>query len=307
MNKMRIGYFADGPWGHNAFEKIIGDESLAISFVCVRYDNQDEVLKAMADREGIPVLCTPNINSKSFLTLLKEYSAELFVSMSFNQIFRKDILKVPSMGIINCHAGKLPFYRGRNILNWALINDEKEFGITTHYVDEGIDTGDIILQKTFPITDEDTYKTLLEKAYIECPNILYQAIKQIQCGKVYVTKQEDIRKDGLYCGIRKAGDEIVDWNQTSREIFNFIRALTNPGPCACSYVNGEKIRFIAAEMIPDAPVYKGIPGQVLVKYSDSFLVKTKDSYIKITEYEGRVRVGDRLVCSDKCGGVMESS
>ena len=73
--------------------------------------------------------------------------------MSFNQIFRKDIINLTPIGIINCHAGKLPFYRGRNILNWVLINDEKEFGITVHFVDEGIDTGDIILQKTFPITD----------------------------------------------------------------------------------------------------------------------------------------------------------
>ena len=66
---------------------------------------------------------------------------------------------------------KLPFYKGRNILNWVLINDEKEFGITVHYVDEGIDTGDIILQETFPIIDSDDYSTLLDKAYEECPRL----------------------------------------------------------------------------------------------------------------------------------------
>jgi methionyl-tRNA formyltransferase len=65
--------------------------------------------------------------------------------MSFNQIFKSEIINLPRLKTINCHAGKLPFYRSRNILNWVLINDEKEFGITVHYVDEGIDTGDIIL------------------------------------------------------------------------------------------------------------------------------------------------------------------
>ena len=77
--------------------------------------------------------------------------------MSFDQIFKEEIINIPPLKIINCHAGKLPFYRGRNILNWALINDEKEFGITVHYVDFGIDTGDSILQKNYEITDDDDY------------------------------------------------------------------------------------------------------------------------------------------------------
>ncbi|MDR1522244.1 MAG: hypothetical protein LBS28_05280 [Streptococcaceae bacterium] len=85
------------------------------------------------------------MNSKEVINLLKKYNADLFISMSFNQIFKSEIINLPRLKTINCHAGKLPFYRSRNILNWVLINDEKEFGITVHYVDEGIDTGDIIL------------------------------------------------------------------------------------------------------------------------------------------------------------------
>jgi methionyl-tRNA formyltransferase len=102
--------------------------------------------------------------------------------MSFNQIFRSSIIKTPRLGIINCHTGKLPFYRGRNILNWALINDEKEFGITVHYVDEGIDTGDIIKQRCFDIKDDYDYNKLLQIAYVECAQILFDTIKEIQSG-----------------------------------------------------------------------------------------------------------------------------
>ncbi|MEA1052839.1 formyltransferase family protein [Lamprobacter modestohalophilus] len=84
------------------------------------------------------------------------------------QIFKKSTIERLDLGAINCHAGKLPFYRGRNILNWALINDEEEFGITVHSVDTGVDTGDIIRQQCFPITDADDYSTLLERAYWLC-------------------------------------------------------------------------------------------------------------------------------------------
>ena len=142
-DKFHIGYFADGKWGHNAFKKLKEDDSIVIDFVCVRNDYKDPVLMQLGKENGIDVLYTPNINSDEFLDKLETYKSDLFVSMSFNQIFREKVRNIPPLSVINCHAGKLPYYRGRNILNWALINDEKEFGITVHYIDDGIDTGDI--------------------------------------------------------------------------------------------------------------------------------------------------------------------
>ena len=236
---MRIGYFADGPWAHKAFEKIIADDSVEIQFITVRYDKRDAELIRRAKENHIPVELSSNINSEEFIGRMKLYDPELFVSMSFNQIFKTEMINLPQYKTINCHAGKLPFYRGRNILNWALINDEKEFGITVHYLDEGIDTGDIILQEVYPITDEDDYNTLLNRAYSGCADVLYRAIKMIQNAEVKPVRQSDIDPVGMYCGMRKAGDEIIDWRQTSREIFNFIRALCVPGPQAVSWINGK--------------------------------------------------------------------
>ena len=85
---MRIGYFADGPWAHEAFHKIIEDESLQICFVMVRYDKQDPVLVELAKKNNIPVEMHPNINSQEFMDKVKTYDVDIFVSMSFNQIFR---------------------------------------------------------------------------------------------------------------------------------------------------------------------------------------------------------------------------
>lgn len=293
---MRIGYFADGPWAHKAFEKIIKDETLKIVFMTLRYDKKDKVLLNLADQYNIPIELSDNINSSAFLETVKRYQADLFVSMSFNQIFRTGIRNLPEQKTINCHAGKLPFYRGRNILNWALINDEKEFGITVHYMDEGIDTGDIILQETYPITDLDDYGTLLERAYDGCADVLYRAVKMIQNSNVNVIRQTDIDPIGMYCGMRGEGDEIIDWKQSSRELFNFIRALCTPGPQATSWIRGSKITINRAKMVEGAHTYKNIPGQVIGRTPDGLLIKTGDTIIEITEYtySGKVKVGDRL-------------
>tara|TARA_B100001057_G_C22826782_1_gene941754 strand:- start:628 stop:1521 length:894 start_codon:yes stop_codon:yes gene_type:complete len=296
---MKIGYFADGLWGHNAFDLMTKNKDLKILFVCARFDNSDQRLKELSTQEGIDFITEKNINSPKFIEKLKRYNCDIFISMSFNQIFKKETYTIPTIGTINCHAGKLPFYRGRNILNWVLINDEKEFGITVHFVNEGIDTGDILLQKTFPINDNDSYKTLLEKAYIECPKLLLNAINLIKENNFLTRKQSAISKSFMYCSKRIEGDEIINWNSNSREIFNFIRALTLPGPCAITYIGNKKIKLLNSIEISNAPVYKGIPGGILEFGDGYFLVKTKDTYIKIIDWESEVRLSRGLRFQEK--------
>lgn len=293
---MRLGYFGDGVWAHNAFDLIQADTRFTIAFVCVRNDSVDTVLAAKAKANNIDLLSPANINSKEFIDQAERYECELFVSMSYNQIFKKTLINLPPKKTINCHAGKLPFYRGRNILNWALINDEKEFGITVHYIDEGIDTGDIILQKSYPITDDDTYASLLQVAQTECASLLYESLQNIQAGKVNPIVQETIHPTGFYCGMRTIGDEILSWNQDSRTIFNFVRAISNPGPNARCRLGETEVHIIKAEEIKDMPKYIGTPGQILSNSDKGILVKTKDTAILITEYvcDTALRVGSRL-------------
>lgn len=296
MNKIKIGYFADGPWSHLAFEKLIADDTIEFAFIVPRTDTQDEILKNYADKYNIDYLHGIKVNSNEFYATADAYNCDLFVSMSFNQIFRERIINLPKLKTINCHAGKLPFYRGRNILNWVLINDENEFGITVHYIDEGIDTGDIILQKTFPINDHDNYGSLLDIAHIECANILCDAIKLLQSQQVTSIKQETIHPIGMYCGMRKEGDEIINWKQSSRDVFNFIRAISTPGPIARTTCNGKELKINKAFYMEDAPVYKNTVGQIVGKTMEGWIVKTLDSTIVIAdiEYDGKLKVGDRF-------------
>lgn len=293
---IKIGFFGDGPWSHEAIHNINLDKSFKISFICIRNDPGDDHLKKIANDNNIPLLQHRNINSIEFIKKIRDLNADIFVSLAFNQIFKHDLINMPKLGVINCHAGKLPRYRGRNILNWALINDEKEFGITVHYIDEGIDTGDIILQKCFPINESDTYKTLLDLAYVECGTMVLEALHGIKNKKYERTKQADMSDEPFYCVGRMEGDEIINWNQSSREIFNFIRAISDPGPNARTLLNGKLVQIISSIYSEDYPVYKGICGSIVGIEKDGFLVKTNDSHIKIKEYicDTKIKIGDRF-------------
>jgi methionyl-tRNA formyltransferase len=296
MNKTKIGYFADGKWSHETLTKLVTDDSIDVIFICLRKDGPDLVLEKMAEDYKIQIFKNQDINSDEFFKKIEGFDCDLFISMSFNQIFKEKLLGKPRLKTINCHAGKLPFYRGRNVINWALINDEKEFGITVHYIDTGIDSGDIILQRTFPINDADDYSTLLSTAYTNCPSILYDATKLIQTNNVKAIKQVEIDPLGFYCTSRKIGDELIHWEQDSRALFNFIRAICSPGPGARTFLNGNEIIIQKVKFLSLAKSFVGIPGTVIGIESDGFLVKTLDSFIKVLTWSGydMPRIGDRF-------------
>jgi methionyl-tRNA formyltransferase len=295
---VKIGYFADGRWSHLALEKIVHDERFQILFIVPRYDAPDPVLAEWAKKLEVDFLPFRNINSPDSLSVLQRFGADVFVSMSFDQILKRPILQVPKQGFINCHAGALPFYRGRNVLNWALINDAKEFGVTVHYVDEGIDTGDIIHQRTAPIGDSDTYATLLEKAEVLCADVLHQALTELAAGAAHRRPQADIHPVGFYCGRRRPGDEWVDWNWPSRRIFNFVRAITSPGPCARTVLEGRELQIRRAALISGALDYVGTPGEIVGVNDAGIVVKTGDSTILLADIAGdaqlRFRIGLRF-------------
>ena len=293
---MRLGFFADGGWSHLSFDALMGTPGISVEFVCARFQQPDHILRERAEKHNIPFLIHKDINSAEFLSTLDCYKCDLLVSMSFDQIFREPIITRPILGVINCHAGKLPFYRGRNILNWALINDEKEFGITVHYVNQGVDTGDIIRQKCYPISDEDNYGTLLDRAFVGCADLLVESIVDISSGVVRRRTQREIHRFGSYCSARGPGDEYINWNQSSRQIFNFVRAICPPGPSARCFNNEREIKVKHVEFLKDAPCYIGIPGAVLSRDFGGLLVKTADSFVRLLDWEAeeKIRVGDRL-------------
>jgi len=278
---MKIGYFADGPWSHKAIETLVA-EGYEICFITPRFDTQDPVLKDWAEKLDVPFLISENVNDPEFIKLLHEYNPDLLISMSFNQILRSDIINFAPLGFINCHAGKLPFYRGRNPLNWAIINDEKSIGVTVHFIDEGIDTGDIVTQLEVPILESDNYGTLLDKTIDACPKALLDAVTKLNSGDYERIIQTDIDPIGTYFGRRVVGDEVIDWKLSSRRLHNFIRAITIPGPCARTTLpNGDELAIVESTEIKGAPSYIATTGEVIGRCEDGVVLKTSDTTLLV--------------------------
>ena len=280
---MRIGYFADGPWAHYALEKILTIDCVEVSFIVGRFSNGgDDWLLSKAQDLGIPYLIFKNINDKNVVDNLKLFQCDLFISMSFDQIIKKQLIELPPRGFINCHAGALPFYRGRNILNWALINGETSYGITVHYIDEGVDTGDIIRQVFYNISVDDDYKSLLSKSYTRCADVLSLALNDIIDNKVDPTRQSSIDTVGSYFKRRKQGDEYCSFNWPAIKVHNFIRGITSPAPCARVFIDDNEIALVKSNLIDTSNISMlPEPGTIVAGECDGIIVSCNDAFIKI--------------------------
>jgi methionyl-tRNA formyltransferase len=279
-----IGFFGDDVWAHKALEYLLKDKSININFVCGRFKTKDKILKKIAEKYKIKFFKKKNINDIKFINYIKKNKIDLLASMSFDQIFKNEIINAINNNIINCHAGKLPFYRGRNILNWALINGEKDFGITTHFVNKKIDTGDIILQKIFKISKNDDYKSLLIKSHNECAKIIFKTIKKIQNNDYKATPQNKFSKKSSYFKKRVMGDEIINLKQKSYHIKNFVRALVEPGPIARINLKNNQICVKKISILNKKNVIHRINNNLLT-------VKNKKIYLKTTD--------KKIICIEK--------
>lgn len=285
---MTIGYFGHGPWAHRALERLLADSGCRVAFVATRRVG-DAVLEGLATTAGIPYLMPDAINGPEWRARLTGAGCDLFVSMSFDQIFRRPLLDAPRLGTINCHAGALPFYRGRNILNWAIINGETEFGVTVHRVDEGIDTGDILRQDRVPFGPDASYADVLELAHEACAETLHAALVELREGRAFARPQSAVHPVGFYCGRRREGDEWIDWTQPERRIHDFVRGLSAPGLYARTRLEGRTLAVSRTRRIDGAPVYAGTPGEVVGRTPDGVVVKTGDATIEllaVAEWDG---------------------
>ena len=267
-----------------------------VVFVCPRHQSPDEALRAAASGHGLPLVDFPNVNDHTAIAELATYGCDLFVSMSFDQIMRRRMFDLPRLGTINCHAGMLPFYRGRSVLNWALVNDESAVGITVHFVDDGIDTGDIILQHHLAISDEDDYQTLLNRGSVACAEAVEEAVVAMADGSVSRTVQDSIDVAGSYFTRRIAGDERIDWRRTSRDVFNLVRAVTTPGPGAIGSIGAEEWQILKVSVPSDVQSWNMACGAVIASGAGEFSVKTGDTFVVVTQWAGprRPRVGERF-------------
>ena len=192
-------------------------------------------VKEFAVKKNILVLQPDNLKDEKFLSRLKEINADVFIIVAF-RILPKDVFTLPGNGTFNLHGSLLPKYRGAAPIQWAIINGETETGLTTFFLQEKVDTGNIILQEKIIIKDEDNFGTLHDKMSIKGANLIMKTLELIELGKVQLKEQDNL----LATPAPKITKEIcqINWNDSAWKTHNLIRGLS-PYPGAF-FINKEK-------------------------------------------------------------------
>jgi methionyl-tRNA formyltransferase len=242
-------------------------------------------IKTLTIDYNIPVLQPEKIKTEEFYTELKEYEPDMICVAAYGKILPKSILDLPPHGCINVHASLLPKYRGAAPINWAIIRGEGITGITTMMMDEGMDTGDILLQKEAKIEVEDDAESLSEKLSIVGAELLIETIVRQKQGRLPRIPQD--HSIATYAPMLKKEDGIIDWRTPSEVIKNLIRG-TLPWPGAHTTVDGKNLKLYKAEVSHAT----GEPGEVILSESGILRVATGDGSIDITEIQ--IEGGKRL-------------
>jgi len=238
---------------------------------------QPSQVKELAMSKGIKILQPANIKDSHFLNELTHIKPDIIVVVAYGKILPKQILKLPPFGCINVHASLLPKYRGAAPIQWAIINGEELTGVTTMLMDEGLDTGDILLQEKTEITDEDNADTLSKNLSETGALLLLKTIKGLKDGSVKPAPQEGIPS---YAPPLKKEDGKIDWTKSAKEIFNLVRGLY-PWPCAYCYLNKERIKIIRSKALDGS----GYPGRVERTKKGEFVIGTGKGLISFLELQ----------------------
>jgi methionyl-tRNA formyltransferase len=250
-------------------------------------------VKKYAVANNLKVFQPEKLKHPDFIEQLRELNADLQVVVAFRML-PELVWNMPPLGTINLHASLLPQYRGAAPINWAIINGEKETGVTTFKLQHEIDTGNILLQEKIKITDDETAGSLHDKMKALGAKVLLRTVQQLHNGTFQEHPQ---RHSSKLCPAPKIFPEDckINWNQEVAEINNFIRGLS-PYPTAFTFLNGKKLKIFSAEIEQFSGL--DIPGNFITDRKSYLKFAARDGYISVKELqlEGkkRMRVADFL-------------
>ena len=215
-------------------------------------------VKKLAGEHGLEILQPERLKDPSFLQRLVDFKADIFCVVAF-RILPEEVFGMPPDGCINLHASLLPKYRGAAPINWALINGERETGLTTFFIRRQVDTGDIILQEKIEIGPDETFGSLHDRMAEIGGDLLVRTLDLIESGNVAPVKQDDNQASSA----PKLHPEMgrIDWGRSACEIHNLVRGLS-PRPAAFSYLDRKRITLLLTELVTDEPAGQE-PGSVI--------------------------------------------
>ena len=237
-------------------------------------------VKKYAVKNNLKVLQPDKLKDPDFIEELRQLNADLQVVVAFRML-PEMVWKMPPLGTINLHASLLPQYRGAAPINWAIINGEKETGVTTFKLQQEIDTGNILLQEKININDNETAGTLHDKMKNIGATVLLRTIQQLQNGTLQEHPQR--HATSLHPAPKIFSKDCkINWDQTAEDVFNFIRGLS-PYPAAFTFLQGKKIKIFSAEKQLEPGL--GTPGHYVTDNKSYLKFVANDGYISIKELQ----------------------
>ncbi len=241
-------------------------------------------VKEFALQNNLPVLQPDKMKDESFIKTLKSFNADLFVVVAF-RILPAEVFTIPGKGTFNLHGSLLPEYRGAAPIQWALINGEKETGLTTFFIKERVDTGNIIFKEKVMIDDEDNFGTLHDKMSAAGAGLVLNTVNAI-ADENYTLSEQDNSAATL---APKITSEIclIDWSKPADEIHNLVRGLS-PFPCAYFFHNEKKVKIYKTAVVFSENLKTG---EIKETKNELFIGCGKDSLqILELQLEGRKRL-----------------
>jgi methionyl-tRNA formyltransferase len=232
----------------------------------------------IADQHNIPLYKVKSTNTPEAVEMFRALAPDVIFVVGWTRLVSSEILQIPKYGCFGMHASLLPKYRGRAPVNWAIIHNEKLSGNTAMLLNEGVDTGQVVAQKAFPISLADTCQTVYHKVAAAGKEMAVEILRAIENGNLQVLPQND--DEATEMPRRRPEDGLIDWHCDALTIFNFVRALTHPYPGAFSYLN-EKTVFIWEARIAHYPYlnkpvfeFESLEPGTVIDVADGILVKT---------------------------------
>ena len=248
---------------------------------------QFPAVKEAALKHSIQVYQPLKVKEPEFIEILKEIKPDVIVVVAFGQILPKEILDMPKYGCINVHASLLPKYRGAAPIQWAVIDGEKESGVTTMYMDVGLDTGDMLKKTKVMLAPDETGGSLHDKLSVAGGTLLIETLEELEQGTITREKQDDSQSNYARMLDKKLG--LIDFSQPAEDIERLIRGL-NPWPSAYTGFNGKTMKIWRARVIEED--YTGTNGEIVEVAKDSIIIKTGKGALELLEIqlEGKKRM-----------------
>lgn len=237
-------------------------------------------VKQVAIENNLTVYQPIRAKEESFVNEIKNLNPDVIVVVAYGQLLSKEFLDIPKYGCINVHVSLLPKYRGAAPINWVIINGEQKTGVSTMFMDEGLDSGDVILQSEFKLDDEITAGELHDKMTVEGSELLCETLDLIKEGKAPRTPQN--HNEFTYAPIMDKNLGHVDFSKTAREIHNLVRGV-NPWPSAYTTYMDKKMKVWKTKVLDEKSTKK--PGTIIKVDKEGIRVSTKDKVILITEIQ----------------------